>query len=130
MSAFHHSRIVEEFRRTGGTLTGPQIAAAVGFGWRRDLHEMRKAGYLLVEDAAGLWHLDLEALPDVGRADGASDEAVRCAASGAIQNVAVSSPDADTHPQVEGEPEPLRLPVGDVEAPPLSPYDVEAHEAA
>lgn len=132
MTAFHHKRIVDEFRRCGGTLTGPQIAAAVGFGWRRDIHEMRKAGYLLVEDAAGLFHLDLEALPDAGRA---AVEDPPCADGEAAargpeahpagfpaKDIDSSSPGTVPDPQVEGETPAL------FEAPAkaASPYDVEA----
>lgn len=118
MSALHHKRIVDEFRRTGGTLTGPQVAAVVGFGWRRDLHEMRRAGYLLVEDAAGLWHLDLEELPelDAGRA-------VDAGPSMSVCERVDGSPGTDPDPQVEGETPPLF----ETEQPsPPTPYDVEA----
>lgn len=115
MSAYH-SRIVEEFQRTGGTLTGPQVAAVVGFGWRRDLHDMRKAGYLLVEDAAGLWHLDLEALPDpdAGRAVDASHSRSAWEGDG-------------SSPGIEGEAE--AEPLFDSPAQPASPYDPSVEAA-
>lgn len=111
MSAYH-SRIAEEFRQRGGTLTGPQIAATVGFGWRRDLHEMRKAGYLLVEDPADLWHLDLDELPssDVGRAADADAVGVVC------ERVSGS-------PDIGDDDQELTLPVEDEPRPPANPYD-------
>lgn len=125
MNTLAHRLIVDEFRQYGGTLTGPQIADVVGFGWRRDIHEMRKAGYLIVEDGAGWFHLDLEALPDVGRAgdepphaDAAPPSADACPVGPA--NVA-SSPDA-------GHETPA-LPL-EVERPrPASPYDPSVEAA-
>ena len=129
MSAYH-SRIVEEFRQHGGTLTGPQLAAAVGRLWPKDIHEMRKARYLIVEDAAGLWHLDLEALPelDAGRAGGTTEAEdrthVHVGSASCVHGdaKAASSPGIDPDPQVEGETPVL------FEAPvkAASPYDVEA----
>lgn len=125
MSAYH-SRIVEEFRQHGGTLTSPQIAVVVGFGWRRDITEMRRLGYLIVEDPTDLWHLDLEELPkpepvpdpDAGGAVDAGPSRTVCERDG-------SSPDIDTDPQVEGE----RPVLFEAERQSASPYDPSVEAA-
>lgn len=120
MSAFLHRRYVEEFRQYGGTLTSAQLAVVAGWGdWRRDIRDMRRLGYLIVEDPTDLFHLDLEELPelDAGRAADAGPSTSVCERVG-------SSPDADPDPQAESETPPLPL---DVEPRrPSSPYDVEA----
>ena len=126
MSAYHRRALADEFAERGGTLTSTQIAAFAGFGWRRDLADMLRHGYPLVESPTDLWHLDLERLPeseapDVGRAgDGALLSGAR--SEGGSPDAVASSPDADTHPQVEGEAPAL------FEAPVKagSPYDAEA----
>lgn len=121
MSAFHHKRIVDEFRQHGGTLTAAQIAAAVGGLWPKDIHEMRRLGYLIVEDAAGLWHLDLEDLPalDVGGAGGDDADAHPPAQIPSGAHAVASSPDADDEPEplFEAKPEPA------------SPYDPSVEAA-
>jgi hypothetical protein len=115
VSVLHHKRIVDEFRQHGGTLTVAQLAATVGRLWGKDINEMRKLGYLIVEDGAGLFHLDLEALPelDAGRVADAAEDRDAWEGDG-------SSPGTGTDPRGEGET-PLPL---DIEEPkPASPYD-------
>jgi hypothetical protein len=134
MSAFHHSLIVEEFQKHDGKLSAGQLARAVGFGWRQDIHEMRRARYLIVEDPADLFHLDLEELPDVGRAavegppcadgDAAGPEAHP--AGFPAKDIDSSSPGTDRDPQVEGE---TPLPLDIEERRPASPYDPSVEAA-
>jgi len=130
VSTFPHKLIVDEFRQHGGTLTGPQIAAVAGWRWRRHLAEMIKLGYPLIESPTDLWHLDLEALPDVGRAavedppcaEGSSSaHGPEAHPAGLPAKVDSSSPDA--------EHETPTLPL-EVEGPrPASPYDPSVEAA-
>lgn len=116
MSAFHRRLIADRFREHGGTLTTAQLAAAAGPRWPDRVREMRAVGYLLVgEDAAGLWHLDLEAIPasDVGRAVDAADSRGAWEGDG-------SSPDPRTTPEQDA------LPLDDVPSASSGHYDDEA----
>ncbi len=124
MSAYHRRLITEEFRRCGGVLTTPQLAAVAGPNWPDRVKELRRHGYPLDgETVDGLWHLDLEELPASEMPEPELD------AGGAVDAAhSRSAWEGDgSSPGIEGDAEPE--PLFDAPAQPASPYDPSVEAA-
>lgn len=108
MSAYHHTLVVEAFRANDDHLTEGQLATVGGRWWKRVVHDMRKAGYVLIEEASGDWYL--EGVPDLdaGRAVDREPPEVPCPSAGSPGPAVDGSPDVEAGPIALFSTEPER----------------------
>jgi hypothetical protein len=113
VSAFRQRLIRDRFDEArGGPLTASQVAQAAGAGWIEEVEPMRKAGYMLIEEASGDWYLE-----DVPELD------VGCAVDRDAGEIPLTLASLDP---VDGAPDVDPVPLFETEPARRSPLDAEA----